>query len=151
MVHGLEYVISICTKSVDINFNIQGGAENPHYYVALGPHPTDPDRHMVAGVTHHGRVGLLGPAEPLPATGQGSAHGLTGDVLLTPTSAHVQHISRTDPRQNHVQGNVGHQWISDYHNCALCWSSVVLLSLISQSKSSATTKQSCTRCPWACE
>jgi hypothetical protein len=87
---------------------------------------------MVAGVTHHGDVGLLGPSEPLPATGHGSAHGLTGHVLLTPTSAHVNDISRTNHHQ--IQGVVNQQWIDGYHHCTLSWSSVVLQSLISQSK-----------------
>ena len=108
-------------------FNVQAGAHNHHYYVALGPHPTQPNRHMVAAVTHH-NGGLLGPTEPLPATGPGSAHGLTGHVLLTPISAHVQHISPTNHRQ--VQGVVSQQWINGYHNCTLNWSSVMLLSLI---------------------
>ena len=108
-------------QSADIYiFNLQGGAERDHYYIGLGPDPNDPNRHRVAPVTHHGQFGLLGPHEPLPASGRGSAHGLTGDVLLTPTTAELRHISPTDPRQNHIQGTVDHQWISDYHNCALC-------------------------------
>ena len=98
-----------------IIFNDQGGAHHEHYYVALGPHPTDPNRHMVAGISHHGNVGLLGPNEPVPA----GSHGLTGDVLLAPTSAHVQHISRTQFGQR--QGVVSQQWINNHHQSTLSW------------------------------
>jgi len=92
---------------------IGGGAENHHYYIALGPHPTDPNRHMVAGITHHGDVGLLGPSEPIHGSAA-AAHGLTGHVLLTPTSAHVNDISRTKPHQH--QGVVNQEWIDRYHH-----------------------------------
>jgi hypothetical protein len=146
----VEYVISICTKSVDINIsNVQAGADRPHYHIAVGPHPTDPNRYIVAGVTHQGRLGRLGPAEALTETGPMSAHGLRGQVLLTPTSAHVQHISRPDPRDGY-HGVVGQQWIDQFHHCTLSWFSIVLVLLISRSKSRSTWKRSSTLCACAC-
>lgn len=88
------------------------GANHPHYYIALGPHPNIPDHHMAAGVTHGGRNGNLGPVEPLPTSGPGKAHGLTGDVLLKESHAHVQNIKA--PIHGQHQGVVSKQWIKGY-------------------------------------